>query len=123
MIGPVIHRLYYSTSEVCQIVRLKPHILTIWEKRFPACRPSKNKSGRKLYKPNDLNMIIQVKKWKADGFSDEDIDIFLSGGTIRNQPIQEIAANGSKNELIGDIIHNLEEILDIIDSKELLQKK
>ena len=44
---PIAAREYYSISEVCELVGLKPHVLRYWETQFPVLNPSKNRSGNR----------------------------------------------------------------------------
>ena len=50
-------KLYYSISEVCSLTGLKPHVLRYWETAFPMLKPSKNQSGNRVYKKEDIGLI------------------------------------------------------------------
>lgn len=58
----VATREYYSISEVCEIVGLKPHVLRYWETQFPPLSPSKNRSGNRVYQRKEIKLIMLVKK-------------------------------------------------------------
>ena len=58
----VAAREYYSISEVCEIVGLKPHVLRYWETQFPPLSPSKNRSGNRVYQRKEIKLIMLVKK-------------------------------------------------------------
>jgi DNA-binding transcriptional MerR regulator len=58
----VAPREYYSISEVCEIVGLKPHVLRYWETQFPPLSPSKNRSGNRVYQRKEIKLIMLVKK-------------------------------------------------------------
>lgn len=58
----VASREYYSISEVCEIVGLKPHVLRYWETQFPPLSPSKNRSGNRVYQRKEIKLIMLVKK-------------------------------------------------------------
>jgi DNA-binding transcriptional MerR regulator len=53
---------YYSISEVCEIVGLKPHVLRYWETQFPPLSPSKNRSGNRVYQRKEIKLILLVKR-------------------------------------------------------------
>lgn len=53
-------KLYYSISEVCSLTGLKPHVLRYWETAFPMLKPSKNQSGNRVYKQEDIMLIKMI---------------------------------------------------------------
>jgi DNA-binding transcriptional MerR regulator len=57
----VAHKEYYSISEVCDIVGLKPHVLRYWETQFGPLNPSKNRSGNRVYQRKEIKLIMLVK--------------------------------------------------------------
>ncbi len=57
-----IEKLYYSISEVCSITGLKPHVLRYWETAFPMLKPSKNQSGNRIYKQDDIVLIKMISR-------------------------------------------------------------
>jgi DNA-binding transcriptional MerR regulator len=66
-------REYYSISEVCDLVGLKPHVLRYWETQFPVLNPSKNRSGNRVYQRKEIKLVLLVKhllykeKYTIDG--------------------------------------------------------
>jgi DNA-binding transcriptional MerR regulator len=58
---PIAAREYYSISEVCDLVDLKPHVLRYWETQFPVLNPSKNRSGNRVYQRKEIKLIQLVK--------------------------------------------------------------
>lgn len=52
---------YYSISEVCDLVGLRPHVLRYWETQFPLLNPSKNRSGNRVYQRKEIKLILFVK--------------------------------------------------------------
>lgn len=55
-------KLYYSISEVCGMTGLKPHVLRYWETAFPMLKPSKNQSGNRVYKQEDIGLIKLISR-------------------------------------------------------------
>ena len=53
---------YYSISEVCDLVGLRPHVLRYWETQFPVLNPSKNRSGNRVYQRKEIKVILFVKQ-------------------------------------------------------------
>ena len=59
---PVAPKEYYSISEVCDLVGLRPHVLRYWETQFPLLSPSKNRSGNRVYQRKEIKLILFVKQ-------------------------------------------------------------
>lgn len=57
---PKYDKLYYSTSEVAEMLNLTPSLLRFWETEFPHLRPRVNKKGDRRYKKEDIEAIKQV---------------------------------------------------------------
>ena len=59
--NPIAQKEYYSISEVCELVGLKPHVLRYWETQFQVLNPSKNRSGNRVYQRKEIRLITLVK--------------------------------------------------------------
>jgi DNA-binding transcriptional MerR regulator len=55
-------REYYSISEVCSIVGLKPHVLRYWETQFEELAPPKNRSGNRVYRAPEVKLIALIQR-------------------------------------------------------------
>lgn len=70
---PVIKKAYYSIGEACDLTGLKPHVLRYWESQFDALRPTKNSAGNRVYRPDEVELVLLVKhllyeeKYTIDG--------------------------------------------------------
>ena len=42
-------RLYYSISEVSDMIGVKPHVLRYWETQFKMLRPKKGRGGARMF--------------------------------------------------------------------------
>ncbi|MCX7880590.1 MAG: MerR family transcriptional regulator [Ignavibacteria bacterium] len=56
-----MRKLYYSISEVAEIVGEQQHILRYWEKEFPLLKPKKNRAGNRIYSDKDLEIVKAIK--------------------------------------------------------------
>ncbi len=56
-----MQKLYYSISEVCDLVDEEQHILRYWEKEFNQLKPRKNRGGNRIYSVKDINLINLIK--------------------------------------------------------------
>lgn len=55
-------KLYFKIGEVCDITGIQPHVLRYWETEFPQLAPEKNRSGQRVYKRRDIEMVLRIKK-------------------------------------------------------------
>ncbi|MCD4701334.1 MAG: MerR family transcriptional regulator [Candidatus Aegiribacteria sp.] len=98
-------KLYYSISEVCSLTGLKPHVLRYWETAFPMLKPSKNQSGNRIYKKEDIGLIklisnlLYQERYTIDGArqkieeinnQDQQIELELDAATVSAETIDSI---------------------------------
>jgi len=119
MSGPHIRRLYYSTAEVSKMVDVRPYIIRKWEKKFPFFNSIKKHSGRKFFKPSDVETVKRIKKLKDIGYTNEKINKIIAShdssesiNFIDHGQMQEY----STRPLLLEIYKELREILKILDS-------
>ena len=55
-------KLHYKIREACKIAGVKPHVLRFWETEFPALSPPKGRSGQRIYRPRDIELILEIRK-------------------------------------------------------------
>ena len=56
------NRLFFRIGEVCKIVDIEPFVLRFWETEFPNLAPEKSKSGHRVYKRKDIEMVLRIKE-------------------------------------------------------------
>ena len=61
-----IKKLYYSISEVSDITTLKQYVLRYWETEFSQLNPKKNSAGNRIYRSNDIDLILEIKSLLYD---------------------------------------------------------
>ena len=54
-------KLYFKIGEVADIAGVKPHVLRYWESEFSAIRPTKSRSKQRLYRQQDIELILRLK--------------------------------------------------------------
>ncbi len=52
---------FFSIGEVCALTELRPHVLRYWESQFRFLSPAKNRSGNRVYKAREVELIMLVK--------------------------------------------------------------
>src|ERR1700726_4167836 len=60
----------YRIGEVSRLADLKPFVLRYWETEFPMLEPVKSSSGHRLYRQEDVDLILKIKRLLYDeGFT------------------------------------------------------
>jgi DNA-binding transcriptional MerR regulator len=55
-------KLYYRIGEVSELTKTKAYVLRYWETEFPTLRPVKSKSGHRLYRRKDVELIFEIRR-------------------------------------------------------------
>ena len=117
MQGPNIKRLYYSTAEVSKLVKVQPYVIRKWESKFSFLNSVKKQSGRRLFKPDDLETVKKIKKLKEVGYTNDKINEIMSK---ENSSEKEITFKPNKSysvkPLLQEIYRELHEILKILNN-------
>ncbi|MDQ3222107.1 MAG: MerR family transcriptional regulator [Gemmatimonadota bacterium] len=110
---------FYSIGEVCSLTDLKPHVLRYWESQFRFLNPAKNRSGNRVYKGREVELIMLVKhllyseKFTIDG-ARQRIDHYRRTGELKVS-----ARRAFEAEMAQELRETLEEVLGILDGKAL----
>jgi len=110
---------FYSIGEVCSLTDLKPHVLRYWESQFRFLNPAKNRSGNRVYKGREVELIMLVKhllyteKFTIDG-ARQRIDHYRRTGELKMSARQAFEA-----EMAQEIRITVEEVLGILDGKAI----
>jgi DNA-binding transcriptional MerR regulator len=59
-------KMYYSISEVAEMIGVEAYVLRFWEKEFPHLKPRKNRAGNRTYQARDIQRIRQIKRLLHD---------------------------------------------------------
>jgi DNA-binding transcriptional MerR regulator len=60
----------YRIGEVSRLTSLKPFVLRYWETEFPMLQPVKSESGHRLYRHQDVDMVLRIQRLLYDeGFT------------------------------------------------------
>ena len=111
---------FYSIGEVCALTDLKPHVLRYWESQFRFLNPAKNRSGNRVYKSKEVELIMLVKhllyteKYTIEGARAR-IDQYRRTGELRGAARQAFGA-----ELAVEIRAAVEDVLAILEGRAQL---
>ena len=82
---------YKTIGEVEKILKVKPHVLRLWEESFSQVKPLKRRGGRRLYSEDVINILRTIKKLVIDeGYSLRGVKKYLS-----NKKISHIKKEGA----------------------------
>jgi len=116
LIDPIGTKAYYSIGEVCEITRLKPHVLRYWETQFGILRPPKNRAGNRSYRKREIQLIqlikylLYVEKYTIDGAR-------RKLGRLRKDPDEELEIPPGEiraRDIVASIADDVREIVEII---------
>jgi DNA-binding transcriptional MerR regulator len=61
---------YYRIGEVSRITEIRPFVLRYWEEEFPMLEPVKGRQGYRLYRQQDVDLVLKIKRLLYDeGFT------------------------------------------------------
>jgi DNA-binding transcriptional MerR regulator len=110
-------RLYYSISEVSDMMGVKPHVLRYWETQFKMLRPKKGRGGTRMYRKRDVEILFEIKTLLYDqrftiaGARRKMLDD--RSGPTKDQmemPFQKL----ERGEMVRSIRHDLEGVLEML---------
>jgi DNA-binding transcriptional MerR regulator len=109
---------FFSIGEVCALTELKPHVLRYWESQFRFLNPAKNRSGNRVYKAREVELVMLVKhllyteKYTIEGARAQ-LDHFRKTGELRST-----ARSAMRYEMVKEMVQCLEDVLAVLDGKE-----
>lgn len=108
---------FFSIGEVCSLTELRPHVLRYWESQFRFLNPSKNRSGNRVYKSREVELILLVKhllyteKYTIEGARIR-LETYRKSGELRGAA--QLAAS---HETLRELREMTEQILAILDGR------
>ena len=106
---------FYSIGEVCALTGLKPHVLRYWESQFRFLNPAKNRSGNRVYKSREVELIMLVRhllyteKFTLDG-ARQRMDQYRRTGELRTS-----ARRAFEEEMAAELRATIEEVVGILE--------
>ena len=106
---------FFSIGEVCALTDLKPHVLRYWESQFRFLSPAKNRSGNRVYKSREVELIMLVKhllyseKYTIEG-ARQRIEQYRRSGELKAQ-----AHRAASRATLHEVREQLDQILRLLD--------
>jgi DNA-binding transcriptional MerR regulator len=109
----------YRIGEVSRLAEVKPFVLRYWETEFPMLEPVKSPSGHRMYRQEDVDMVLKIKRLLYD----EGFTIAGARRHLREQNGSGAAA-GSESASSGSHPENAAELLSrkmLLDLRDTLR--
>lgn len=111
-------KVYYTISEVSEIIDVKPHVLRYWEATLGVPQP-RRKAGKRFYTPQDIRMayLIKVLLYKRGYTLDKVSKLFKEHGPDKLSPVM-------LDPLLNDVREDIQAALsELTELKELLEER
>ena len=103
-------KLFFKIGEVCEIVGVEPYVLRFWESEFPVLVPQKARSGHRVYRKKDVEMVLKIKELLYDrGFT-------IAGARRQLSKTRAPQGSGSDRVLV-QVRDELRDILTLLSRK------
>jgi DNA-binding transcriptional MerR regulator len=87
-------KIFYTISEVSSLVGVKPYVLRYWETEFPILKPQKSDTGHRLYRQDDIDIIVRIKRLLYDKcFTIQGAKRILSHNNTRRSELEQLRSD------------------------------
>ncbi len=101
-------KLFFRIGEVCEIVGVEPYVLRFWETEFPILTPQKSKSGHRVYRKKDVEMVLKIKELLYErGYT-------IAGARKQLASRIRVPQQREKDEVLVEVRRGLTEILTLL---------
>lgn len=77
---------FRTTGEVSEELNLPAHVLRFWESKFPEIKPLKRGGGRRYYRPEDVDLLRQIRQFLyQEGYTIRGVQKLLREGGSRGK--------------------------------------
>ena len=105
-------KMFFKIGEVADITGIKPHVLRYWESEFKWLKPAKNRSGQRIYRRRDVEIVQQIKQLLYEE------SYTIAGAKKKIARRLGAESNGNEEDAINELRRAFEEIKD--DLKTIL---
>jgi DNA-binding transcriptional MerR regulator len=75
---------FRTIAEVSGELDLPAHVLRFWESKFPQVKPLKRRGGRRYYRPEDIDLLRQIRTLLyTDGYTIRGVQRLLKESGVR----------------------------------------
>ena len=94
---------YKTISEVSKQIDVPSHVLRFWETKFSQVKPIKRSGGRRYYRSEDIDVLIQIRKLLyKEGYTikgaKKALKLYLKAG-LNHPKIEDLTKHSDTNTL------------------------
>ncbi len=123
MADVIPRKLFYKIGEVCELTDTQPYVLRFWESEFPQLAPKKSRTGQRLYRRRDIDLVLEIKKLLyQEGYTiagaRKKLGMAGGEGVLAElfEPATDTAPDGAQP--VGEIAAGLRKILQVMDETD-----
>ncbi len=119
MKSEIPEKLYFKIGEVSKLAEVAPHVIRYWESEFDGIRPKRANSNQRLYRRNDVELILTIKNLlHSRGYTIAGArKLLASGEQIKPEKIPNITQTNTSSRL-GRLKSELLQLYEILENKE-----
>jgi DNA-binding transcriptional MerR regulator len=102
-------KLFFRIGEVSRLAGVPTSVLRFWESEFPRIKPRRTESGQRLYRKNDVALILTIKHLLYD----QKFTIKGARKYLRTRSPEAESAN--PGQMLLEIRRQLQQIRDMLD--------
>lgn len=77
---------FRTISEVAQELDVPQHVLRFWETKFPQVRPLKRGGGRRYYRPEDVDLLRNIRSLLyQEGYTIKGVQRLMRQGALKDR--------------------------------------
>jgi DNA-binding transcriptional MerR regulator len=77
---------FRTISEVADELEVPQHVLRFWETKFPQVRPLKRGGGRRYYRPEDVELLRQIRSLLYhEGYTIKGVQRLMREGSLKER--------------------------------------
>lgn len=113
-------KLYFKIGEVAKMADVPTHVLRYWEAEFPGIRPKRANSKQRLYRRQDVELILDIKVLLHDqGYTIAGAKKLLASGQMPTQTAAQVRPKKAKvSATLLAIKQELKELQNLLISKK-----
>ena len=113
-------KLYFKIGEVAKLADVPTHVLRYWESEFPGISPKRANSKQRLYRRQDVDLILNIKLLLHDqGYTIAGARKLLESGQMPTQTTEQIKPQKAKvSTTLQSIKQELKELQNLLISKK-----
>ena len=111
-------KLFYKIGEVCKICEVPAHVLRYWETEFPTLAPNKNRSGQRIFREKDVQLVAEIKRLLyEEGYTIAGArkQLRRNGANLRTAPLFSKVGADSSKKLLAQIRGELQDLMKLLD--------